>query len=182
MTSGLELLEEKLYTAVMQVRNALFLPILVLILLVSPGLADADDKGTFMSIIDGDSMMVEIRGRAKEVRLIGVDAPEWGQEYGTKAKAFSLKFCYGKTLRLEYDVDRKDRFGRVLAYVYSGRKMLNEELVASGLALAVKYKPNTKYHARLVQAQENAKKSRRGFWLHGGLKMTPREWRKQRGK
>lgn len=154
----------------------------VLALLLFPLQSDAQDKGVFLSIVDGDSLMVEIEGRAREIRLIGVDAPEWGQEYGTMAKAFSLKFCYGQTLMIEYDKARRDRFGRTLAYVYKKDKMLNEELVRAGLALAVKYRPNVKHQPRFNEAQEWAKKNRRGFWLHGGLKQTPREWRKRKKK
>jgi len=159
----------------MSVRNFLISLSLVLSLLTaSPARAE---KAQFLSAIDGDSLVLEIGGRTVEVRLIGVDAPEWGQEYGTKAKAFTLKYCYGKMVEVEYDVELRDRYKRTLAYVYVGNKMLNEELVRAGLALAVEYKPNTKHQARLATAQAQAEKSRSGFWLHGGLKMTPRQWR-----
>jgi len=180
--TGLEVNVKNIYNDSMSVRNTLFLFCLVVALFSLPAVSHGMQKGVFISIIDGDSMMVSIEGRAREVRLIGIDAPEWGQEYGTKAKTYSLKFCYGKPLGIEYDVSKRDRFGRMLAYVYVGEKMLNEELVKSGLALAVKYNPNTKHHAQLVRAQEWAKKNRMGFWLHGGLKMTPREWRKTHRK
>lgn len=163
----------------MPIRNVLFSICLVLALAMFAAPSFGADKALFISVVDGDSLTVEINGRTRELRLIGIDAPEWGQEYGTKAKEFVLKFCFGQTLTLEYDVDRKDKFGRVLAYAYKGRKMLNEELVLAGLALAVQYKPNTKHHTRLVRAQETAKRSKRGFWLHGGLKRTPYEWRKK---
>lgn len=163
----------------MALRNILFFTGLFVLCLLASSPAQAREKAIFISIIDGDSMKVEIQGRTREVRLIGIDAPEWGQEYGTKAKTFALKFCHGRPLSLEYDVKQKDRFGRHLAYVYVGQKMLNEELVLNGLALSVKYNPNTRHQARLNQAQQVAQKSRQGFWLHGGLKKTPREWRKK---
>lgn len=166
----------------MAVRKIAFPLWFFFLLLVFPTPSPAADRGILISVIDGDSLMIQIQGRSREVRLIGIDAPEWGQEYGTRAKAFSLKFCYGRPLTLEYDAERKDRFGRVLAYVYDDKKMLNEELVAAGLALARKYEPNTRHHDRLVKAQSLARKSRRGFWLHGGLKETPRQWRKRNKK
>lgn len=161
----------------MSVRKILFPLSLVLCLLFAAVSADAMEKAQFLSVIDGDSLVIELNGRNREVRLIGIDAPEWGQEFGTRAKSFSLKFCYGKTLDVEYDVEKRDRYGRILVYAFADGEMLNEALVRNGLALAVTYKPNVKYQKRLERAQELARKSRSGFWLYGGLKMTPREWR-----
>lgn len=164
----------------MSYRNFLFLWFLFLTLL-SVGHAQAQDA-RFLNLIDGDSMLVEYGGRAQEVRLIGIDAPEWGQEYGTQAKAHAVNFCYGQKLRLEFDKEKRDRYGRVLAYVYCGNKMLNEEIVRAGLAIVIKIKPNVKYYDRLKQAEDRARKARRGFWLRGGLKETPAQWRKKHKK
>lgn len=152
---------------------------LLFILLALPGLSPAAEKARFLNLIDGDSMLVEYKGRSQEVRLIGIDAPEWGQEFGTQAKSYALSFCYGRALTLEFDVKRKDRYGRLLAYVYCDGKMLNEEMVRAGLALAVEYKPNIKHQDRLSRAQRRAESERRGFWLRGGLKETPAQWRKK---
>ena len=162
----------------MPIRNRLFTFALLLFVLVLPGRTLAAETVQFLSLIDGDSMLVEYQGRSQMVRLIGVDAPERGQEYGTNAKTHALRFCYGKTLKLEFDKQRKDRYGRLLAYVYCGSDMLNEELARAGLALVGKYKPNTKYHNRLMRAQKEAKARGNGFWLYGGLKQTPAQWRK----
>ena len=112
----------------------------------------------------------------------GIDAPEWGQEYGTQAKTHVMSFCFGQSLRLEFDKERKDRYGRLLAYVYCGDKMLNEEMVRAGLALVIKVKPNTKHYARLKKVEATAHAERRGFWLRGGLEVTPGQWRKRYGK
>ena len=163
----------------MSFRNTLFS--LLFILLAVPSLAHAENV-RFLRLIDGDSILVEYHGYSQEVRLIGIDAPEWGQEYGTQAKAHAMNFCFGYSLRLEFDKDRKDRYGRLLAYVYCGDKMLNAEMVRAGLAIAVKIKPNVKYSARLKKIEDKARAERRGFWLRGGLKMTPSQWRKKSGK
>lgn len=133
----------------------------------------------FIKIIDGDSLLVEAGGRSMEVRLIGVDAPEFKQEFGRKAKEFSLRFCHGHKLRLELDKELVDRYGRVLAYVHKGDKMLNEALLKAGLAIAIKVKPNTRYYARLKSAERIAAAKKQGFWKQGGLKMTPAQWRKK---
>ncbi|MBG0790562.1 MAG: thermonuclease family protein [Desulfovibrionaceae bacterium] len=132
----------------------------------------------FIKIIDGDSLLVEAGGRSMEVRLIGVDAPEFKQEYGREAKEFSLRFCHGHRLRLELDRDKLDRYGRVLAYVHRDGKMLNEELLKAGLAVAVKVKPNTRHYSRLKAAEHLAEDRKHGFWKQGGLKMPPAQWRK----
>ena len=137
------------------------------------------EEAQFLSIIDGDSLAVEVGGRSCEVRLIGIDAPELGQEFGVQAKSHALRLCYGQRLRLEYDHQRRDRYGRTLAYVYSKDGMLNEEMVRAGLALAVEYRPNVLHQKTFEQAEKTARAERRGFWLRGGLKQTPAQWRKK---
>ncbi len=165
----------------MTFRNTLFVIVLLFCLLVLPGSASAE-VAKFLTVIDGDSMLVLYKGHSMEVRLIGIDAPEWGQEYGTMAKAHAMNFCYGHRLNLEFDKERRDRYGRSLAYVYCGDRMLNEEMVRAGLAIVVRIKPNTRYYLRLKKIEEMARDKRRGFWLRGGLKMTPSQWRKKHGK
>ncbi|MDC0335336.1 thermonuclease family protein [Pseudodesulfovibrio sp.] len=154
---------------------------LLLALLVFPTPSSAE-TGRFLTTIDGDSLLVEYKGRSREVRLIGIDAPEWGQEYGTQAKSHAMSFCYGHKLRLEFDKEKTDRYGRMLAYVYCGNQMLNEEMVRAGLAIVIKVKPNTKHHDRLKRAEKDAQSRRKGIWLHGGLKETPAQWRERHGK
>ena len=166
----------------MSIRNKLFYTALLLLILAIPATASASEVVRFLTLIDGDSMLVEYQGRSQQVRLIGIDAPEWGQEYGTRAKSHAMRFCYGKTLKIEFDKKKKDRYGRLLAYVYCGDEMLNEELARAGLALVGKYKPNTKHHDRLIRAQKEAERKNAGFWLHGGLKQTPAQWRKTHKK
>ncbi|WFS62388.1 thermonuclease family protein [Pseudodesulfovibrio thermohalotolerans] len=163
-------------------RNILFplCPLVLALLAVCllPGTAVADIKVRFLGVIDGDSLRVEYRGDALEVRLIGVDAPEYRQEYSRKAREFSLRFCYKKTLRLEFDKRRRDRYGRTLAYVYADGLMLNEEIIRAGLAIPVRIKPNTHRYPCFKQAEKEARKKRLGFWSKGGLDMTPAQWRK----
>lgn len=153
------------------------LPCLLAILLL-PCAAQAE-SARFLNAIDGDSLMVRLNGRPVEVRLIGVDAPEWDQEYGVRAKAFTVRFCYGKQLRLEYDTEKRDRYGRLLAYVYDDTAMLNKALVQNGLAVPVLIRPNRRHYRDFKRAEALARKERRGFWLRGGLSMTPRQWRQK---
>ena len=162
----------------MPLRNTVFALCLLLTALLLP-VGAAAEEARFISIIDGDSLVVELGGRSCEVRLIGIDAPEHGQEYGVQAKCHAMRLCYGQRLRLEFDRQRRDRYGRTLAYVYCKGKMLNAEMVTAGLALAVEYRPNVLHQKEFEQAEKQARAKRRGFWLRGGLKQTPAEWRKQ---
>lgn len=158
-------------------RNPILSCLLLMLVLVSP--VHAGERGELYEVIDGDSLKAVVAGEVVEIRLIGIDAPEWGQSYGLEAKSFTLHFCLGKELQLEYDKDRRDRYRRTLAYVYVDGEMLNEALVRAGLALAHAYRPNTKYQQRLSQAQREARSDGNGFWKQGGLSMTPSQWRKR---
>ncbi|WP_319582847.1 thermonuclease family protein [uncultured Pseudodesulfovibrio sp.] len=132
----------------------------------------------FLRALDGDSLRVDYGGEVLEIRLIGVDAPEYRQEYSRKARDFSRQFCQGRTVHLEFDKDRHDRYGRTLAYVYVDDRMLNEELVRAGLAIPLRIKPNTRHAERFKQAEKQARLDGRGFWVKGGLDMTPAQWRR----
>ncbi|WP_207263300.1 thermonuclease family protein [Desulfovibrio sp. Huiquan2017] len=137
-----------------------------------------DGTARLIRVLDGDSLRVEYQGRTLELRLIGVDAPEYRQEYSRKARDFTRNFCRDKPLQLEFDTERRDHYGRTLAYVHAGGLMLNEELVRAGLAIPFRVRPNTRYFARFRQAEDEARREQRGFWRKGGLDMTPSRWRR----
>ncbi|MCZ6752535.1 MAG: thermonuclease family protein, partial [Acidobacteria bacterium] len=87
-------------------------------------------------VVDGDTLLLD---RKERVRLIGVDTPETVdprrpvERFGKEASAFMKRMAEGKKVRLEYDQDRKDRFGRTLAYVYlEDGTFLNAEIVRQG--------------------------------------------------
>jgi micrococcal nuclease len=56
--------------------------------------------------------------------------------------------------------------------------MLNEELVRAGLAIPIRIKPNTRHYDRIKRAEKEARREKRGFWVKGGLDMTPGQWRR----
>lgn len=160
------------------IRPAL-ISVAVLLLLASPPAAAADDA-TCIRAIDGDSLVVKIAGGdVLKIRLIGVDAPEHGQEWGQEAKAFAETWCDQGGLSLEYDKERTDRYHRTLAYAWRNGAMFNEQLVRAGLAIPVCYTPNCKYLKRLHMAETEAKTAKAGFWAQGGLKLTPAQFRKK---
>ncbi len=149
----------------------------LLLLLTSPAKAQ-EVRAEFLVALDGDSLLVRMDKKEVEIRLIGVDCPEQGQEYADQARDASRALCQGQPLRLGFDTQRFDRYGRTLAYVWCADKMLNRHLVYSGLALAVRYGKNAQYWNLLQADQATAEKNRAGFWATGGLSMTPAKFRK----
>lgn len=123
---------------------------------------DLDQYGTVVTVtdvVDGDTVDIEpaIDG-VDRVRFIGVDTPEvsFGQEPGgPEASAFTTEQLEGEQVALEFDEERLDRFGRLLAYVWlPGGELFNETLVREGYAEVATFPPNTKYEARFLAAQE----------------------------
>ena len=121
-------------------------------------------------VVDGDTAEMLIEGGEVDVRFIGIDTPETvapGQPvecYGQEASAYTESRLEGRTVRLEYDVERTDRYGRTLAYVWIGDELFNETLVAEGYALVTTYPPNVAYVDRFVAAQRAAREAGRGLW------------------
>lgn len=121
-------------------------------------------------VIDGDTIEVLHRGRQLEVRLIGVDTPETVHPaeslecFGRAASRFTTWSLEGKAVRLEFDVERKDRYGRSLAYIWSRGTLFNEVLVERGYAQVATYPPNVRYVDRLLVAQLEAREDDRGLW------------------
>lgn len=121
-------------------------------------------------VVDGDTLLLANRAR---VRLIGVDAPESVkpdhpvEPFGPEAAEFTRRRVAeaGNTVRLEFDRERIDSYGRFLAYVYARDAMLNEELIRAGLAEAetgFRYSQSKKTQFR--RAEDEAKAAGRGIW------------------
>jgi micrococcal nuclease len=86
------------------------------------------------------------------------------QPPGKEALAFVVQLVEGKKVRLEFDRQRKDKYKRLLAYVYVGDIMLNAELVRQGYAQVTTLPPNVKYQELLLQLQREAREAKRGLW------------------
>lgn len=123
-------------------------------------------------VIDGDTFVVE-NGTKKgdKVRLIGVDAPETRNTsrkkigyYGEESKVFLTKLLTNKKVRLLADVGKRDRYGRILAYVYLGKTFVNAELVKKGYAQVYTVPPNIKYAELFVELEREARNHGRGLW------------------
>ncbi len=83
-------------------------------------------------VIDGDSLAVESKGRSYQVRLWGIDSPEWGQSFSGEAKALCRDMVEGRTIEIQEKY--RDRYGRVVALVKVDGRVLNEEMISRGMA------------------------------------------------
>ena len=130
-------------------------------------------------IADGDTFSCR---DGRKVRLIGIDTPELGQgESGRQARrALARLVPPGSSVRLERDVAPRDRYGRELAHVWSGSRLVNEALVLDGWAVLYTVPPNVKYADRLERAQKKAREAGVGLWQSGGFECAPADWRRRR--
>ena len=120
--------------------------------------------------VDGDTIEVAIGGGTEDVRYIGVDTPETVkpgepvQCYGPEASAFNHRLVDGETVRLVFDRELRDVYGRLLAYVHVGGTFVNAELVRDGYARTLEIPPNTAEADRLAELEQAAGEAGIGLW------------------
>jgi len=132
-------------------------------------------------VIDGDTLKLS---NGERVRLIGIDTPEskdnaklrkdskrTGQnakeiiEMGKWAADFTRKLVEGKEVKLEFDVSQRDKYGRLLAYVYlTDGTFVNAEIIKQGFAQVMTIPPNVKHQDLFLRLQKEARENRRGLW------------------
>ncbi|MBC7328267.1 thermonuclease family protein, partial [bacterium] len=124
-------------------------------------------QGDVARVIDGDTFVLK---SGQHVRLIGINAPELhhpvlGEEpYGKEAKEHLEKLIKGKKVRLEFDVQKYDKYGRLLAYVYVDKIFVNAKMVEDGYAQVMTVPPNVKYQELFLKLQREAMEKERGLW------------------
>ena len=157
--------------------------VFLLTLLASP--LHAQQTTTVTRIVDGDTLKVFYLEGEESIRLIGIDTPESRVNKKTKKDAkrsgqdIETIIAMGKRateyveslvkpgglITIEFDVQERDRYKRLLGYVYlSNGKMLNEEIVKAGYASVMTIPPNVKYKDRFLKAYQEARESKRGLW------------------
>ena len=128
-------------------------------------------------VIDGDTIRC---GKLGRVRLLLIDSPErdqtpWG---GRAREALTALIPVGSSVRLETDVQLRDRYGRLLAYLYRlDGLQVNEMMVRNGFAEVLVYPPNVRHVDVLRRAREAAREARRGLWSTEAFECAPRDYR-----
>jgi len=121
-------------------------------------------------VIDGDTIEARIGDRVEDVRLIGVDTPETVkpdtpvQCFGPRASNFTHSRLEGKTVRLVFGAERHDVYGRLLAYVYLGKRFFNPILARRGLARSLTIPPNDRFAPLFHRLARRAALAGRGLW------------------
>ena len=125
-----------------------------------------------LEVIDGDTVKLS---NGKLLRYIGLDTPEVRiksnggfkydpQPFALEAKEYNRRLVEGKPVKIEFDVDRYDRYGRLLGYCFVDDKFVNAELIEKGYAVIYTYPPNVKYADLFVKLQAEAREKQRGLW------------------
>lgn len=123
-------------------------------------------------VVDGDTFIARDDSNERiKVRLIGIDTPETVkpntpvQPYGKEASQYTKSKLTNKDVFLEYDKEKEDRYGRILAYVWLDKETLyNEQLVKEGLAREKYFAPNGKYRSVFKQAEQQAQSEHKNIW------------------
>lgn len=159
-----------------KVTNVLQWSLATIFVLIFSSQSIAQNKSEFLEIakfVDGDTFWVKHPGGEDEkIRFIGVNTPEARNtgrtqiEYFRKeASAYVKELLTGKKVRLEFDVQRYDRYKRTLAYIFlEDGTFLNAHLVKEGYATVATYPPNVKYVDLFTKLQREARKNNRGLW------------------
>lgn len=122
-------------------------------------------------VVDGDTVILNIDGNKTRIRLIGVDTPESvahdkskNVKEGKIASDYTKKLLTNKKVRLEYDNEKEDIYHRKLGYLFLDDEFINEKLLMEGMAKLYIKTGNKKYFERLKNAENFAKKNKKGFW------------------
>jgi micrococcal nuclease len=120
--------------------------------------------------VDGDTAEVRIGRRRETVRYIGLDTPESVEPgtpvqcFGHEASAYNARLVEGKHVRLSFGAERRDAYGRLLAYLHRGRMLVNARLIRAGFARTLPIAPNVDRAELFDRMQQEAEEAGRGLW------------------
>jgi micrococcal nuclease len=164
--------------------GSLLLAVLIALALLNRGGADGGGSGhegaptpqgssvraEVVRVIDGDTIEVSIGGHTDDVRYIGIDTPETVkpgtpvQCFGPRAHDLNERLVDGREVRLVFDDERRDVYGRLLAYVHVGERFVNAELVRRGYARTLTIPPNDTHAGLFHRLAAAAGRAGRGLW------------------
>lgn len=123
--------------------------------------APFDRQVVIKKVLDGDTVETD---KGETIRYIGINSPEVKQPFYREALELNQNLVLNKNVRLEFDVETKDRYGRTLAYVFINNIFINLEMIKKGVAVSQTIQPDVKYQDKLIQAQKEARSSCLGLW------------------
>lgn len=134
----------------------------------APGRVEPPQQALVQRVIDGDTVKL-VSGES--VRYIGINTPELHhpqkpvERYAREAKEFNRQLVEGKPVRLEWDAQRRDKYKRLLAYIYlEDGTFVNAELLRQGYAQTLTIPPNVKHADLFIQMEREARQAKRGLW------------------
>lgn len=129
-----------------------------------------EEQAKVVRVIDGDTIVAEVGESRKKVRIIGIDTPESVKKdhpvecFRKKASAKTEQRLQGKSVKLIYDIEREDKYGRTLAYVHRGKEDHGLWLIKHGHARTLPIEPNTNRRTRYSDSEDQARDAARGLW------------------
>jgi micrococcal nuclease len=164
--------------------------IFLMAFITSPLYALPGNSYVVTEVHDGDTVSIKVKSfagfplKTERVRLIGIDAPELKQDpWGRKAKKHLKKLLSESdwVVNVEFDVDQRDQYGRLLGYLWNRRSktLINEKMIEDGYAVLYTFPPNVHYADRFIEAQKRAHSMGLGVWGNNGLTKYPAQWRKE---
>lgn len=131
--------------------------------------APSSQEYKVLDVLDGDTIIIE-DAKNSRVRYLGIDTPEIalqdspGEPMSKEATDFNAKLVEGEEVVLEFDQEKYDVYGRILAYVYVDDVLVNEELLKEGLATVLIIPPNDMHSEKIYSAITDAKRNKKGLW------------------
>lgn len=114
-----------------------------------------------LKALDGDTIETS---SGEKIRYLGINSPEKGEPFFEEASELNQNLVLDKIVTLEFDIQKKDRYGRTLAYVFAGNELVNLEMVRNGLAVSQTIQPNIKYQDQILEVQKEARNKCLGIW------------------
>ena len=143
---------------------------IIIIAIVLSGCYESDYSNYNFKVVyiyDGDTVKLS---NGEKVRYIGIDTPEMNynnppaEYFAQEAKEYNAKLVLGKKVKLEFDVVKRDKYGRLLAYVYIDGKHISQDMIERGFAKVLMFPPNLKFADYFLTLQNLAKEEKRGIW------------------
>jgi len=150
--------------------NRIYSAIIFLLLLFAGSYGECSGLYEVRWVDDGDTIVLN---DGRRIRYIGINAPEVESQYskaepfGNEARELNRELIYLKKVRLEFDNEKYDRYGRLLAYVFlEDGTFVNNAMITAGYAYCLPKQPNVRYEELLLNSQRNAMLSNKGIWLN----------------